>query len=192
MEEMRAKRLWSIWVCAALLVLAGYSISPAPLSAAKRTVKKSPTPNKPGAKKVSVQKTAQSSTGKNASGPTANRAAAARKAPAPPARAKAPASRRSSWRTVQTSPSRDRIIEIQEALAGKGYFSGSPTGDWGAASIDALKRFQQDQSLDPTGRINALSLIALGLGPKRETPLSSALAPGGEGAQEAQPGDVQQ
>jgi hypothetical protein len=30
-----------------------------------------------------------------------------------------------------------------------------------------LKRFQKDQNLPPNGRITALSLIALGLGPKR-------------------------
>ena len=28
---------------------------------------------------------------------------------------------------------------------------------------------QQDQKLDPSGKINSLSLIALGLGPKRDT-----------------------
>ena len=32
--------------------------------------------------------------------------------------------------------------------------------------VDALKRFQSEQSLEPTGKIDSLSLIALGLGPK--------------------------
>ena len=34
---------------------------------------------------------------------------------------------------------------------------------------DALKKFQSEQNLESTGKINSLSLIALGLGPKRET-----------------------
>ena len=35
--------------------------------------------------------------------------------------------------------------------------------------MDALKKFQAGQNLDSTGKINSLSLIALGLGPRRET-----------------------
>ncbi len=34
--------------------------------------------------------------------------------------------------------------------------------------MEALKRFQAAQNLEVTGKINSLSLIALGLGPKRE------------------------
>ena len=52
--------------------------------------------------------------------------------------------------------------------SGKGYFTGEPDGTWGSASIDALKRFQHDQNLVEDGKIGSLSLIALGLGPKRE------------------------
>ncbi len=36
--------------------------------------------------------------------------------------------------------------------------------------MDALKRFQHDQNLVEDGKIGSLSLIALGLGPKREPP----------------------
>jgi peptidoglycan hydrolase-like protein with peptidoglycan-binding domain len=67
-------------------------------------------------------------------------------------------------------PSLERLKEIQQALAGKGYFTGEPDGTWGPASIDALKRFQHDQNLVEDGKIGSLSLIALGLGPKREPP----------------------
>ena len=56
----------------------------------------------------------------------------------------------------------------------KGYFSGSVDGRWGTDSVDALRRFQADQSLEPDGKLGALSLIALGLGPKR---LSAQTAP---------------
>jgi peptidoglycan hydrolase-like protein with peptidoglycan-binding domain len=65
-------------------------------------------------------------------------------------------------------PSPERLKEIQQALAEKGYFRDEPDGNWGPASIDALKRFQHDQNLVEDGKIGSLSLIALGLGPKRE------------------------
>jgi peptidoglycan hydrolase-like protein with peptidoglycan-binding domain len=65
-------------------------------------------------------------------------------------------------------PSTERLKEIQQALADKGYFSSEANGTWGPSSIDALKRFQHDQNLTEDGKIGSLSLIALGLGPKRE------------------------
>ncbi len=68
---------------------------------------------------------------------------------------------------LQQQPTADRYKEIQQALADKGYFRGPADGVWSADSVDALKRFQKDQNLDPDGKIGALSLIALGLGPKR-------------------------
>ncbi len=75
-----------------------------------------------------------------------------------------------NWRTSQRTPSPDRYKEIQQALASKGYMpQGSPSGVWDASSVQALKKFQQDQSLEPSGKIDSLSLIALGLGPKRDT-----------------------
>jgi len=42
------------------------------------------------------------------------------------------------------------------------------TGTWNQASIDAMKKFQAEQNLDVNGKINSLSLIALGLGPRRD------------------------
>lgn len=39
---------------------------------------------------------------------------------------------------------------------------------WGTESVDALKRFQQDQKLEASGKLDSLSIIALGLGPKRD------------------------
>ena len=35
------------------------------------------------------------------------------------------------------------------------------------SSTEALRRFQQDQNLEASGKLDSLSLIALGLGPKR-------------------------
>ena len=67
----------------------------------------------------------------------------------------------------QLAPTKERYQQIQQALAGKGYFSGEPNGVWGSDSMEALKRFQADQNLTPDGKLTSLSLIALGLGPKR-------------------------
>ena len=72
----------------------------------------------------------------------------------------------------------ERYKEIQQALASKGYLQGESTGEWGPDSVDALKRFQTDQSLMADGKIGSLSLIALGLGPKRLTAKSDSAAPG--------------
>ncbi len=75
----------------------------------------------------------------------------------------------STWRTRQMAPTSERYKEIQEALASKGYLKQeNATGVWSQDSVDALKKFQQDQKIDATGKINSLSLIALGLGPKRD------------------------
>ena len=77
-------------------------------------------------------------------------------------------------RSYQQAPTPERYQEIQQALAKKGYFQGEASGKWGADSDEALKRFQADQNLTPDGKINSLSLIALGLGPKRLTAQSKS------------------
>lgn len=80
---------------------------------------------------------------------------------------------RTTWRTRQTSPTADRYREIQEALVARGYLSAEDaTGAWGAASSEAMKKFQTEQSLDSTGKIDSLSLIALGLGPRHDNTVS--------------------
>jgi hypothetical protein len=65
----------------------------------------------------------------------------------------------------QLTPSEDRYKEIQQALSRQGYLQGEPTGFWDDASQEALRRFQTDHELDPTGKLSARSLITLGLGP---------------------------
>jgi peptidoglycan hydrolase-like protein with peptidoglycan-binding domain len=72
-------------------------------------------------------------------------------------------------RSNQQQPSQDRYKQIQQSLADKGYFKGQADGNWGPESVDALKRFQREQNLTEDGKIGSLSLIALGLGPKRTT-----------------------
>jgi len=80
-------------------------------------------------------------------------------------------------RSFQQAPTAERYKEIQQALISKGYLQGEPTGEWGPDSVDALKRFQADQNLTADGKIGSLSLIALGLGPKRLTAQSNAQTP---------------
>ena len=70
-------------------------------------------------------------------------------------------------RSSQQQPTAERYREIQQALADKGYFGGAVDGNWGPASVDALKRFQHDQNLSEDGKLGSLSIIALGLGPQR-------------------------
>ena len=84
---------------------------------------------------------------------------------------------RRAARSYQQAPTADRYREIQQALISKGYLRGEANGEWGPDSMDALKRFQTDQNLTADGKIGALSLIALGLGPKRLTAQSGAQGP---------------
>jgi len=71
--------------------------------------------------------------------------------------------------SFQTHPDTDRYQQIQQALAQKGYFKGEANGEWGDDSVAALKQYQTDQKIPNDGKITALSLIGLGLGPNRET-----------------------
>jgi len=86
---------------------------------------------------------------------------------------------------TQKAPTADRISEIQSALARGGYFKGDPNGKWDANTVAAMQKFQSSQGLDPTGKIDALSLQKLGLGsdvagvsaPKAPPPPSTAQPP---------------
>src|SRR5437870_2564868 len=104
---------------------------------------------------------------------TASKTSAKKKVPAKKGTAKKPAV---TWRNRQLAPTPDRYREIQSALAAKGYLKPEDaSGAWNQNSSEALKRFQADQNLDSSGKINSLSLIALGLGPRRDT--ASAASP---------------
>jgi peptidoglycan hydrolase-like protein with peptidoglycan-binding domain len=77
----------------------------------------------------------------------------------------------------QRQPSRDRYKEIQQALSNAGFDPGPVDGVWGPNSEDALADFQEARGLEPTGRIDAQTLIQLGLGPNYETANSSTETP---------------
>ena len=74
---------------------------------------------------------------------------------------------------AQRAPTPERISEIQTALAGAGQYSGAPTSKWDAATVLALKRYQQAKGLPATGKLDAHTLQKLGLG----SPITGASAP---------------
>ena len=87
-------------------------------------------------------------------------------------RIKTPAKPTVTWRNRQLQPTAERYKEIQQALLTKGYLQPEQaTGTWDQNSVGALKQFQTAQNIDASGKINSLSLIALGLGPKHEDTL---------------------
>ncbi len=65
---------------------------------------------------------------------------------------------------AQMAPTSQRISEIQLALANQGSYQGEPTGKWDEATIAAMKQFQASHRLNPSGKLDALSLQKLGLG----------------------------
>jgi|SRR6185312_1552657 len=119
--------------------------------------------SKTGSKKTTAatKKTATSRTGSGRKGKTVTRVSA-------PAR--------------QMAPTPERYKEIQQALADKGYLKSEPTGVWDGDSTEALKQFQSDKNLTPTGKITAASLIGLGLGPKNVESSSGLASPQAESA----------
>lgn len=78
-----------------------------------------------------------------------------------------------AWKTGQMQPTPTRYAEIQQALIDKGYATAPADGKWGDSWTEALKRFQADQKLESSGKITSLSLMALGLGPKHESPAAA-------------------
>ena len=73
-------------------------------------------------------------------------------------RAAAPAAKR---RTPGTPD--DTILHAQEALAALGYNLGIPDGKAGAGTTSAVKRFQTDRHLPVTGKLDSITLGALGV-----------------------------
>jgi peptidoglycan hydrolase-like protein with peptidoglycan-binding domain len=64
----------------------------------------------------------------------------------------------------QKAPAPERISEIQQALAKDGSFTGTPNGKWDDSTVEAMRKFQASHGLNPTGKLDALSLHKLGLG----------------------------
>jgi peptidoglycan hydrolase-like protein with peptidoglycan-binding domain len=64
----------------------------------------------------------------------------------------------------QAAPTPDRVNDIQGALAKNGAYTGSPTGKWDDSTVEAMKKFQVSHGLNPTGKMDALTLQKLGFG----------------------------
>ncbi len=64
----------------------------------------------------------------------------------------------------QKAPTSDRIREIQSVLARGGYYKGGQTGKMDSSTQDALRRFQEANGLNPSGKLDARTLQKLGLG----------------------------
>ena len=109
----------------------------------------------PAAPASAAQQPSKSSAGKTSTGSVS-------KAPAKYTKKKP--TRRVRRARGQQAPTPERIKEIQQTLARQGHYQGEPTGKWDAATIEALKSFQQANGLTPTGKLDARTLQKLGLG----------------------------
>lgn len=103
----------------------------------------------------------------------------------PQKKAAAKSKKKSTKRVVrrpltQQQPTPERYREIQQALIDRGYLQEPATGVWGPDSMAALKRHQTDQKLEATGKLDALSLIRLGLGPHRDAASQNGRLPPAE------------
>ncbi len=75
-------------------------------------------------------------------------------------------------------PTPERYAEIQQALVDKGYAKPPADGKWNQDWSESLKRFQRDQNIEASGKLTSLSLMALGLGPKRGGANAGTSSPG--------------
>src|ERR1044071_8194490 len=67
-------------------------------------------------------------------------------------------------RSVVAKVPNESILEAQEALTAAGYYRVEPDGKTGPATTAALKKFQTDRHLPVTGKLDAITLGALGIG----------------------------
>ena len=58
----------------------------------------------------------------------------------------------------------ETILEVQQALLNAGYHLGEPDGKTGPATVAAVKKFQTDRHLPVTGKLDSITLAALGVG----------------------------
>lgn len=55
------------------------------------------------------------------------------------------------------------VKDVQAALKRQGFNIGTPDGQWGTQTANALQDFQRRNGLDPTGNLNLATLDALGV-----------------------------
>ncbi|MGH9585494.1 MAG: peptidoglycan-binding domain-containing protein [Acidobacteriaceae bacterium] len=70
----------------------------------------------------------------------------------------------------------ERAKQIQAALIKQNYLTGTPSGEWDDATEDAMKKYQADHGWQTTHTPDSRALIALGLGPERDSIAAPAVA----------------
>ncbi len=68
-----------------------------------------------------------------------------------------------STRRIEVEIDSSRVIEIQEALAKKGFYPSTPTGVYDETTVEAMRQFQASNQIDVTGYPTAHALKRLGL-----------------------------
>lgn len=149
---------------AALLAMAA---SLAGQSASSETPKKT-SPAKKSAKKSSKKKSSTQSANKSGTAKSSTAKPSATKKTASSKSGSKSKSKRAAAPRGQQRPTTERYKEIEEALASRGYLQEEPTGKWSPTAVEALRSFQADHDLPPTGRLDSLSLMQLGLGPREQ------------------------
>ena len=81
-----------------------------------------------------------------------------------PAGKKAPAKRASAAPKQRPAVKDDSVLRAQQALVSAGYSIGEPDGKLGRTTTAAVKKFQGDRHLPVTGKLDAITLAALGVG----------------------------
>jgi photosystem II stability/assembly factor-like uncharacterized protein len=78
--------------------------------------------------------------------------------------AKQPAATAARGRRPAATTTKDTVLQAQQALLNNGYHLGEPDGRTGTATTAAVKKFQTDRHLPLTGKLDAITLAALGVG----------------------------
>jgi peptidoglycan hydrolase-like protein with peptidoglycan-binding domain len=63
----------------------------------------------------------------------------------------------------------DMIQQVQSRLQQAGTYHGRIDGQWGPATESAVRNYQQQHNLNPTGQLDGNTLAALNLGGTRQT-----------------------
>ncbi|MFN7543045.1 MAG: peptidoglycan-binding domain-containing protein [Acidobacteriota bacterium] len=97
--------------------------------------------------------------------------------------------------STPAAPSAERIRLVQQALIERGYLQAEATGVWNAQSVEALKKFETEQTWKADGKIDSRGLIALGLGPQYDANITLPIPAGNSGsviaADQSSPNDPQ-
>ena len=69
----------------------------------------------------------------------------------------------SSTRNFPSAYDAGTVRSVQQALNERGYNAGPVDGQWGASTMDAVRKFQQASGLPVTGELGRPTLTALGV-----------------------------